>query len=472
MSPSRLPRRLLPLLLSSHLAASLNNGLGLTPPLGYNSYDHVGCCANETLLKQQGEALISTGLHSLGFRYVNMDCGWMGGRHSNGTLFESPTKFPSGIRALADWMHARGLKLGVYSDRGTHDFSGAGLGMKGHEDEDARWMADAHVDYLKVDDMSGDPKTEAGAYADYARIRDALNATGRPIFFSTCGHSGGAGAGTPGTGNPAWMGGKCAELANACRIAADVRFWGPGTFGTNKAVNNMASYGGAFGAAGAWPDPDLLYSYGPVGPKGGRPATCGGAGKLEYCTGSFCDPVPGHAKTQYGLWAVMGAPLLISFDLTSLDKDQLALYTNPEIVAINQDADDQGRGTSGGRRVSGGDFNISIAATAAAATTNILAGTTPQDKADVFNVWARNLHSGDTAVIFVNNQAAATTMTCNAACAKSAGLGAAGGKKYAVRDVYARKDLASIVIDTDGGFSSGASVAGDGGSAFLRLTPL
>ena len=169
-------------------AAALDNGLGLTPPMGYNAYDHVGCCANESNLKATASAILSQGLDKLGYEYVNMDCGWMGGRFPNGTLFESATKFPSGMRALADWLHARGLKLGVYSDRGTHDFSGSGLGMKGHEAQDASWMASVGVDYLKVDDMSGTPRTTAGARADYERIRDALNATGRPIFFSTCGH--------------------------------------------------------------------------------------------------------------------------------------------------------------------------------------------------------------------------------------------------------------------------------------------
>eukprot|EP01046_Picozoa_sp_COSAG06_P046280 COSAG06_NODE_6536_length_2891_cov_1.996777_2_plen_294_part_00 len=246
-------------------ARALDNGLGLTPPLGYNAYDHVGCCdcsaqtklsvgthsptlfthrrrsvgrrvgsagANETTMKEQGQALIDTGMHKLGFVYVNSDCGWMGGRHPNGTLFENPTKFraslpdclplrlpatalsmlsalpraplaaermlgahaASGMKALADWLHLKGLKLGLYSDRGTHDFSGAGLGMKGHEVDDANYLASVGADYLKVDDMSGTPKTIAGATADYGKIRDALNATGRPIFFSTCGHSPGGNA--------------------------------------------------------------------------------------------------------------------------------------------------------------------------------------------------------------------------------------------------------------------------------------
>jgi len=85
------------------LAQALNNGLGLTPPLGYNAYDHVGCCANETTMKQQGQALLDTGLHALGFTYVNTDCGWMGGRTPGGAIFESKVKFPSGLHWWCCW---------------------------------------------------------------------------------------------------------------------------------------------------------------------------------------------------------------------------------------------------------------------------------------------------------------------------------------------------------------------------------
>ena len=88
--------------------------------------------------------------------------------------------------------------------------------------------------------------------------------------------------------------------------------------------------------------------------------TCKGAGQLEYCTGSFCDPVPSHSVTQFRLWAVMGAPLLLSFDISALTQLQInGTYGNPEIIAVNQDADEQGRGSRGGRRVSGSDFTES-----------------------------------------------------------------------------------------------------------------
>ena len=76
--------------------------------MGYNAYDHVGCCANETTMMAMADALVALGFDKLGYKYVNMDCGWMGGRHANGTLYESATKFPNGLKALADWLHARG----------------------------------------------------------------------------------------------------------------------------------------------------------------------------------------------------------------------------------------------------------------------------------------------------------------------------------------------------------------------------
>ena len=586
--------------LSLLCARGLNNGLGLTPPMGYNAYDHVGCCADEATLKAQGAALIATGLAKLGFVFVNADCGWMGGRSSNGTLFENAAKFPSGMASLADWMHTRGLKLGLYSDRGTKALPLAeGTGMYGYETADAATFAAWGVDYLKVDDMSGSPKTEAGAFADYARIRDALNATGRAIFYSTCGHSG-PDSGQWGQKSVVWMGPKCAELANACRVTQDVRFWGDGRFGSDKAVNAMASYGGFASFAGAWPDPDLLFGYRGVGPNtsssGG--AVCGGAGKLEYCTGSFCDPIVAHSITQFRLWAVLGAPLLLSMDITTLDAVQLATYANPEIIEISQDADESGRGTHGGRRVSGGDLvgpaasavpnnarplrtptaapgvdvgavawpplwlrasaapladgptpgatrrgattlkcdvstfpyarvgveavglqpapNASSAAEclalccalgtaacrtwqwapaydhghglercwvgieryvrlnntdwiAGGATTALPPTPAPPSLHNTQNAWARNLHDGSTAFLFVNNEANATAaaMVCDAGCALAAGL--VDGASYAVRDVGARADLAAIMVSD--GFDAPHAVGGGGGSLLLRLSP-
>lgn len=311
----------------------------------------------------------------------------------------------------------------------------------------------------------------------------------------------------------------------------------------------MASYNGTASRPGAWPDPDLVTSWSAVGADGATACPVDGAGKLEYCTGSFCDPVQNHAVAQFGLWAVMGAPLLLSFDLDNLDAKQKALYGNPEIVAVNQDRDPAtGRGTAGGRRVFGGDFvaevaeeeaacafphnrtgveavglghlwNVSSAEECAAkccasdgCTTwqwdasyhpsNCPSGCpcwggvekelksggawsggskhpaghqnppSPPHSGAAQNIWVRNLHDGGTAMIFVNNGVPAVKMACTGECVAAAGLSV--GKKYAVRDLYAHKDLPPITLGAAGvraGVDAG-QVDGDAGSVLLKLSPM
>ena len=317
------------------------------------------------------------------------------------------------------------------------------------------------VDYLKVDDMSGSPATRAGAYADYAAIRDALNKTGRPIFFSTCGHSPRTGAGGH-TGGPSWMGGDCAELANACRIASDVRYWGPGTFGTHKAINIMAEVAGRFSQRGAWPDPDLLFSFQPVGDPTAAPVPCRGAGVLEWFTGSFCDPVALHSRSQYGLWAVMGAPLLLSFDLRNLTQYQLDTIANPEVIAVSQDP-----AAKPGMRVAGGNIT----------------GFDPATETATTNVWARELQDGSRAVLFLNIGEAAADITCDKACFTAMGWSADGEKmkgvpgegcaaagrlpsSWSVRDLWLKRDIATIT-----GPSLTAERVPGNGTALFKLTP-
>eukprot|EP00039_Didymoeca_costata_P030852 m.31736 g.31736 ORF g.31736 m.31736 type:complete len:452 (+) comp8343_c0_seq2:82-1437(+) len=428
------------------ITMGLNNGLGRTPPMGYNAYDHVGCCASEATMLKQAQAMKDNGLIELGYTYVNSDCGWIGGRHPNGTLYESPTKFPSGMKSLADKLHSMGLKLGLYSDRGPNDFSGKGLGIKGHEMEDAKVMADWGVDYLKVDDMSGSPHTSAGAYADYARIRDALNATGRPIFFSTCGHSPGHNAnGT--SGGPSWMGQACPELANACRIASDVRFWGPGEFGTHKAINVM-SFAGLYSEPGAWADPDLLFSY--TDPRTPN-ATCPGAGQLLQCTGTFCDPVPHHSRTQFGLWSVMAAPLLLSFDLSAMTSYQMATVSNPEVIAVNQD-----KAGYPGMRVGGGNLTDFSPPSVHAPST--------------WNVWARKLDDESHAVIFINTANATADVTCDSQCFAKMGYDCSQNNQmsFTIRDLWARQDLPNSM----GCSYTAKQVQGDAGSVLLKVKQL
>lgn len=322
-----------------------------------------------------------------------------------------------------------------------------GLGMKGHEDVDAQWMADQGVDYLKVDDMSGEPHTREGAYSDYAKIRDALNKTGRPIFFSTCGHSPNTGADGH-SGGPSWMGEACSELANACRIASDVRFWGAGTFGTHKAINIMAEVAGQYSQRGSWPDPDLLFSYQPVGDPTKPPVPCQGPGKLEYCTGSFCDPVQVHSRSQFALWAVMGAPLLLSFDLRNLSKYQLETIANPEVIAVSQDP-----AGLPGLRVAGSNIT----------------GLDPAGETSLTNVWARKLADGSRAVLFLNVGPTAVDVTCDAKCFAKMGWsrpGARDASGWKVRNLWLRKDAPAISAP-----SLTAKGVPSNGTALFKLTP-
>ena len=213
---------------------------------------------------------------------------------------------------------------------------------------------------------------------------------------------------------------------------------------------------------------------------GDEPSTCKGAGKLLYCTGSFCDPVPSHATAQFTLWAVMGAPLLLSFDIRQLTKTEIHhLYGNPEIIAVNQDADHHGRGTAGGRRVSFGDLPWGSQAqdhghghTTGAAGSSVASPTSPPPTPgqSTLNIWARNLHDGSTAMLFLNSGPAGdgTTMVCDAACLHAAGL--AVGKTYAVRDLVALADLAPVTL-TAKGLRTPTEVAADAGTLFLKLTP-
>merc|ERR1712032_202186 len=180
-----------------------------------------------------------------------------------------------------------------------------------------------------------------------------------------------------------------------------------------------------------------------MGPK------CQGAGKLEYCTGSFCDPVPQHSFTQFGLWAVMGAPILLSFDLRNINSHDLEfVYGNAEIIAVSQDADVHGRGTLGGRRVSGGDFKT-------------VEEESVTDSDDTLNVWARNLQDGSTAIIFVNNGNTTQKMICDQTCIKAAGLKL--GETYTVRDLFSKKDLAPVTLGASG-LTSIIDVPSDAGS--------
>jgi len=273
-------------------AFALNNGLGRTPQMGWNSWNHYGCNIDENLIKDQANTLISTGLAGIGYNYVNLDDCWQIARDSNGEIIADPAKFPSGVAALADKMHSMDLKLGLYSDAGTATCQGRPGGLN-YEKIDAATYAKWQIDYLKYDNCNNDdidPKLR------YPRMRDALNMTGRPIFFSLCEW----GDETPALWAP--------TVGNSWRSTGDIQDnWD--SIMSNLDKNDQ--YWNISGP-GQWSDPDMLE----VGN--------GGLSTTEYIS-------------HFSLWALIKAPLLIGCDLTSMSEDTYMILRNQEVIAINQD---------------------------------------------------------------------------------------------------------------------------------------
>ena len=176
------------LLLLAH-AAALDNGVGRRPPLGYNTWNDLGPRLSSALLRSRVDAMVSSGLRDAGYVYFNLDDGWASdARGADGRLSADPDKFPEGMRNFSDYVHAKGLKLGLYTDRGTETCARK-PGSYGFEKIDAQQYAEWQIDYLKEDNCKapGGPNNRSESLLRFSLMRDALNATGRPIFFSVCG---------------------------------------------------------------------------------------------------------------------------------------------------------------------------------------------------------------------------------------------------------------------------------------------
>lgn len=271
----------------------LNNGLAQTPQMGWNSWNHFGCNVTEAVVRATVDEIISSGLSSVGYEYINIDDCWAAlERDAQGRLTARPGTFPSGIKALADYVHSKGLKLGIYSDAGFFTCARQ-PGSLFHESMDAETFASWGVDYLKYDNCFDDltPPQER-----YPPMTEALNKTGRRIFLSMC---------EWGVDDPAlWA----RELANSWRTTQDIQDnWD--SMITIADQNNMWA---DFGGPGGWNDPDMLE----VG-NGGMTAS-------EY-------------RIHFSLWALMKAPLLIGCDIMSMTAATKDILMNTEVIAINQD---------------------------------------------------------------------------------------------------------------------------------------
>ncbi|KAG0543073.1 hypothetical protein BDA96_02G158000 [Sorghum bicolor] len=285
------------LLLSAVVAGRpiLQNGLGQTPQMGWNSWNHFACNINEQTIRQIADAMVDTGLAKLGYEYINIDDCWAAyNRDSQGNLVPKPSTFPSGMKALSDYVHGKGLKLGIYSDAGSRTCSQQMPGSLGHEEQDAKTFASWGIDYLKYDNCNYQGLSPQPRYSTMSR---ALLNSGRNIFFSIC---------EWGVGNPAtWA----SSLGNSWRTAGDIKDnWG--SMASNADSND---YWAKYAGPGGWNDPDMLE----IGN--------GGMTTEEY-------------RSHFSIWALAKAPLLTGCDIRSMSKDTKDILSNQNVIAVNQDA--------------------------------------------------------------------------------------------------------------------------------------
>ncbi|HEV3278459.1 MAG TPA: glycoside hydrolase family 27 protein [Terriglobia bacterium] len=276
-------------------AAAQGQTVAATPPMGWNSWNHFACKVSDTVVRAAADAIVSNGMRDAGYIYVNVDDCWQGQRDAKG-MIQPNAKFPN-MKALGDYIHSKGLKFGIYSSPGPKTCGGY-AGTYQHETQDAQQYAAWGVDYLKYDWCSASRvyKPE-DIQAVYKKMHDALAATGRPIVFSLCQYGLEA----------VWRWGASIG-GNSWRTTDDI----------SDSWNSMSTIGFAqnglerFAGPGHWNDPDMLEV---------------GNGKMTH----------DEYVTHMSLWCLLSAPLLAGNDLAKMTPETLAILTNSEIVALDQD---------------------------------------------------------------------------------------------------------------------------------------
>ncbi|MFI2713900.1 cellulose binding domain-containing protein [Micromonospora sp. NPDC018662] len=356
-------------------AMALENGAARTPPMGWNSWNTFGCNINETLIRQMADAMVSSGMRDAGYQYVVVDDCWMNpNRDSAGNLQGDPSRFPSGMKALGDYIHARGLKFGIYQGPLTktcaqyfNSYPGS-TGAQGHEAQDARQFAAWGVDYLKYDWCS-----PSGTIDDQVRVfnlmRDALAATGRPIVYSINSNSVHSKTGP----QRDW-----GDVANMWRTTEDItNTWNSGqTNGYPMGIQNIV---------------DVTV------PLAGRakPGAFNDMDMLEVGRGGMTDT---EMRSHFALWAVMASPLIAGNDLRTMTAATQTILKNANLIGISQDplARQAGQVSFDGTR----------------------------------RVLAKRLANGDVAVALFNQGSAATTISTTASA-----IGLSGGS-FTLRDAW------------------------------------
>jgi alpha-galactosidase len=279
-------------------------GLALTPPMGWNSWNKFACNVDENMIKQMADAIVSSGMKEAGYTYVNIDDCWHGNRDSLGFIHPDPKRFPSGMKALADYVHSKGLKLGIYSDAGSQTCGGR-PGSRGFEFQDAMSYAQWGIDYLKYDWCNTEGLKAEGAYKT---ITAALRKAGRPIVLSIC---------EWGNDKP-WTWGQ--TVGHLWRTTGDIY----DCFDCIKDHGSWKSWGvmqildkqeglRQYAGPGHWNDPDMMEV---------------GNGGLSV----------NESRAHFSIWAMLAAPLIAGNDLRSMSAETKAILTNKDVIAINQDS--------------------------------------------------------------------------------------------------------------------------------------
>jgi alpha-galactosidase len=290
----------LALFLAPAVPSRAGEGLALTPPMGWNSWNKFGCNVSEELVKSAADALVRSGMKDAGYQYVVIDDCWQVDRDASGKIVVDAERFPSGMKALADYVHAKGLKFGLYSDAGTKTCAGR-PGSKDHETIDAQTYAEWGVDYLKYDWCHTEGQDTRHAYQ---KMSQALRKTGRPIVFSIC---------EWGSTKP-WL--WASGVGHLWRATGDIqdcwdcgRSWsGMGVVHIIDLMADLFPYAGP----GHWNDPDMLEV---------------GNGGLSLA----------ESRSHFAFWCLLAAPLMAGNDLAAMTPEVQAILTDPEAIAVDQD---------------------------------------------------------------------------------------------------------------------------------------
>jgi alpha-galactosidase len=342
-------------LTSTAPAAALNNGLAQTPPMGWNDWNSFGCNVSAQLVQQTADQIVSSGMQAAGYQYVNIDDCWMSSsRSSTGHLVPDPAKFPAGVTGVANYVHGKGLKLGIYESAGTATCAGY-PGSLDHERTDAADFAAWGVDYLKYDNCNNQGRDYQ---ARYNAMRDALAATGRPIVYSLCEWG----------LESVWTWG--AGTGNLWRTTDDIQANYASMLSIYHA--NVGLY--PYASKGAWNDPDML----------------------EVGNGMSYQ----EDRAEFSLWAEMAAPLISGTDLRSSSPATLGIYKNAAAVGVDQDSlGRQGRqlSASGGldvltKPLANGDVSVVLfnenSSAATISTTASAAGAASATSYKLTNLWS------------------------------------------------------------------------------------